>query len=65
MACASEVVRLKVANIGSAQRIIRVVQSKGRKDRNAGHHFGPRDRRIERHVAAPHDAALRRRVTQR
>jgi site-specific recombinase XerD len=64
MACASEVVRLKVANIGSAQRIIRVVQSKGRKDRNVGHHFGLRDR-IHRHVAAPHDASLRRRVTQR
>jgi site-specific recombinase XerD len=31
---ASEVVRLKVAHIDSAQRIIRVVQSKGRKDRN-------------------------------
>jgi integrase/recombinase XerD len=31
---ASEVVRLKVADIDSAQGIIRVVQSKGRKDRN-------------------------------
>jgi site-specific recombinase XerD len=31
---ASEVVRLKVGDIDSAQKIIRVVQSKGRKDRN-------------------------------
>jgi integrase/recombinase XerD len=31
---ASEVVRLKVGNIDSAQKIIRIVQSKGRKDRN-------------------------------
>lgn len=31
---ASEVVRLRVCDIDSAQRIIRVVQSKGRKDRN-------------------------------
>ena len=31
---ASEVVRLRVGDIDSAQGIIRVVQSKGRKDRN-------------------------------
>ena len=31
---ASEVVRLKVGDIDSAQKIIRIVQSKGRKDRN-------------------------------
>jgi integrase/recombinase XerD len=31
---ASEVVRLKVKHINSAQRIIRVEQGKGRKDRN-------------------------------
>jgi site-specific recombinase XerD len=31
---ASEVVGLKVGNIDSAQKIIRIVQSKGRKDRN-------------------------------
>ena len=31
---ASEVVRLKVKHIDSAQRIIRIEQSKGRKDRN-------------------------------
>ena len=31
---AGEVVRLKVKHIGSAQRIIRIEQSKGRKDRN-------------------------------
>ncbi len=31
---ASEVVRLKVGDIDSAQQIIRIVQSKGRKDRN-------------------------------
>ena len=31
---ASEVVRLRVSDIDSAQRIIRVVQAKGRKDRN-------------------------------
>src|SRR6266576_3703481 len=31
---ASEVVRLKVKHIDSAQKIIRVEQSKGRKDRN-------------------------------
>ena len=31
---ASEVVRLKVRHIDSAQKIIRVEQSKGRKDRN-------------------------------
>ena len=31
---ASEVVRLKVGNIDSDQKIIRIVQSKGRKDRN-------------------------------
>ena len=33
-ACASEVVRLKVKHIDSAQKIIRVEQSKGRKHRN-------------------------------
>ena len=32
--CAGEVVRLKVGDIDSAQEIIRIVQSKGRKDRN-------------------------------
>jgi integrase/recombinase XerD len=31
---AGEVVRLKVKHIDSAQRIIRIEQSKGRKDRN-------------------------------
>ncbi len=31
---AGEVVRLKVGNIDSAQKIIRIVQAKGRKDRN-------------------------------
>ena len=31
---AGEVVRLKVGDIDSAQNIIRIVQSKGRKDRN-------------------------------
>jgi integrase/recombinase XerD len=32
-ACAGEVVRLKVKHIDSAQKIIRIEQSKGRKDR--------------------------------
>ena len=32
--CAGEVVRLKVKHIDSAQKIIRIEQSKGRKDRN-------------------------------
>jgi site-specific recombinase XerD len=31
---AGEVVRLKVGDIDSAQEIIRIVQAKGRKDRN-------------------------------
>jgi len=31
---AGEVVRLKVGDIDSAQQIIRIVQAKGRKDRN-------------------------------
>ena len=34
VACAGEVVRLKVKHIDSAQKIIRIEQSKGRKDRN-------------------------------
>lgn len=38
---AGEVVRLKVGDIDSAQEIIRIVQAKGRKDRNV---MLPKDR---------------------